>query len=464
MQLRDSVKLVWSSRWLSLFHDQAMTRMLELHADRVLRHGAEPERAFELARKDSGADLSPAASSSPFLLADDLVFADHTLPIWIRLVDDRDPDSWLSLSLEDAEDVELLASALSHCAGTQPDGLASGAHDLYAELADRKWLEQRSTPVRAAPHSIRRFQHACLEFRGAGGSILVDPHFQSAYGSGDGSVLRPASVGKPDAILISHGHGDHFDLTTLMQFPRDTPIVVPRVPRGSMLSGDDAALLRAMGFSRVYDPPWFSSLAFGDQRVEVLPFYGEQPWRWDEPADPALRNWGNTYLIRAPRHTTWVVIDAGFEHAQSCVELAAQIREEYGPPDLMLSTLRTFHWFPRAITGDGRYWWALSKQQMRAARQWNTTREPLTLGPLGVARALAAGGIGHYAPYAHLWAPPGTPVGTGEAHTPFERDMAAEVKRHVASAGAAARVLDWNVGDSLAFRARGDFDLIPYTE
>jgi L-ascorbate metabolism protein UlaG (beta-lactamase superfamily) len=40
-----------------------------------------------------------------------------------------------------------------------------------------------------------------------------------------GAARAPAGL---DAILVSHGHYDHFDLPTLRHFDRSTPVVVPR--------------------------------------------------------------------------------------------------------------------------------------------------------------------------------------------------------------------------------------------
>ncbi len=114
-----------------------------------------------------------------------------------------------------------------------------------------------------------------------------------------------------DAILISHFHEDHFFLSTLLMFPLDTPIIVPKVPRSTIICADMMELLRNCGFRNVSAVDWYSEpLRFGDIEIQVLPFYGEQPLRFDASAHPDLRNWGNTYVIRAPDFSSWFLIDS----------------------------------------------------------------------------------------------------------------------------------------------------------
>ena len=72
--------------------------------------------------------------------------------------------------------------------------------------------------------------HATTLIRLEGTSILTDPMLRAWLGP-----LRrhgpPPSPGLPkiaDAVLISHLHRDHLDLSSLRRIPRRTPIVIPR--------------------------------------------------------------------------------------------------------------------------------------------------------------------------------------------------------------------------------------------
>ena len=70
------------------------------------------------------------------------------------------------------------------------------------------------------------------------------------------------------ALLLGAAYG------SLLHVPRNTPIVVPYLPRENVLSTDLAFRLGQLGFTRVLTPRWWETLRFGDIEVQVLPFLG----------------------------------------------------------------------------------------------------------------------------------------------------------------------------------------------
>jgi L-ascorbate metabolism protein UlaG (beta-lactamase superfamily) len=64
---------------------------------------------------------------------------------------------------------------------------------------------------------IHPVDHASLVLEWDGKAIYVDPV---------GGAERYASLPAPAAILITHGHGDHFDLPTLQAIAGDAPLIV----------------------------------------------------------------------------------------------------------------------------------------------------------------------------------------------------------------------------------------------
>src|SRR5262249_24326176 len=157
----------------------------------------------------------------------------------------------------------------------------------------------------------------------------------------DDSFVRAQFEGLVDAILISHSHRDHWHLPTLMTFPRDTVIVVPKAARASMLCPDFEKTLRALGFTRIislgwYDPP----VQVGDLEIHAFPFYGEQPLLREAPRHPGLRNHGNTYVVRHASYTSWFLIDSGNDWMGRMVEVAGEVKSRFGCIDLLLSNLK----------------------------------------------------------------------------------------------------------------------------
>lgn len=133
--------------------------------------------------------------------------------------------------------------------------------------------------------------HAAFWLEHRDTSVLVDPWlFDTCYDSAWALLPEPrdliAQLPRPQWILYSHGHPDHFHPATLAalaaRFGRDVPIVVPH-----LLSGRLTAALRAMGFP-VREAAAGRDVALGDDLA--VRFY---PVR----ADDSLQ------VFRTARHT-----------------------------------------------------------------------------------------------------------------------------------------------------------------
>jgi L-ascorbate metabolism protein UlaG (beta-lactamase superfamily) len=317
--------------------------------------------------------------------------------------------------------------------------------------------EQVAPPLPEVP-CVVRLQHAGLLFRTARAGVLVDPHFNSTYEPAElrRNIPRAAFEGRVDAILISHSHEDHFNPASLATFDRDTPIVVPKVPRASILCPDMKRRLESMGFRDVRTPAWGSRpLRFGDVEVNVLPFYGEQPLVHEPPRSPELRNWGNTYLVRTEAFRAWFLIDSGADATGGMDEVARHVRERFGGVDLLLSNLRRFgegsgSANPFYISPGGQYWLALTPDQMR---RFPSMKACLTLGPDGVAEICRITRARYFLPYAHWWSEPGTV-------DPDEPAALAALVRHLGRSR--TKVLQWSVGDACVPGTRGRFERRPW--
>ena len=78
--------------------------------------------------------------------------------------------------------------------------------------------------------------HSTVLMNFFGAKVLTDPVFSMRAGPGIGGLvlgpkrylqpaLRPPDFHAPDVLLLSHAHFDHFDVSSLRKFSRDTPVV-----------------------------------------------------------------------------------------------------------------------------------------------------------------------------------------------------------------------------------------------
>lgn len=324
---------------------------------------------------------------------------------------------------------------------------------LLDKLIKARVLIEQSPSERSVPRDMAgvfRLQHAALLYRTHTTGILVDPQLHSNYGLSDlkRDFTRAMLEGCVDGILISHSHYDHWHFPTLMQFSPDIPIIVPKVPRGSITCEDMEARLKGLGFKQVMAVDWYADpITIGDIEIHVLPFYGEQPLvpEFNETKHPDLRNWGNTYLLRTPEYSSWFLIDAGTDPMGSMAEVAAYVKQKFGGVDHVLSNFQPLSY--NSIGTDLSGWGAdiignlLSNPPIFSVTNKAEGFHLATLGPKGVAELCAIVGAKACLPYAHSWAEPGH-------YTIHDENLLRQVHDELKALDCSTEVIPWRIGDA----------------
>ncbi len=104
---------------------------------------------------------------------------------------------------------------------------------------------------------IRFLGHAAFELRDGATSVLIDPFL-----TGNPKAAVPADELSPNAILLSHGHGDHLGDTVAIA-KRTGADVVAIVEVANELSGE--------GLGKVHDPNIGGTIAFDWGWVRLVP-------------------------------------------------------------------------------------------------------------------------------------------------------------------------------------------------
>jgi hypothetical protein len=153
--------------------------------------------------------------------------------------------------------------------------------------------------------------------------LVFDPVFMSCAVPAATTVLPDDRV---DAVLITHSHVDHWHVPSLLASAHaaDTTVVVPHVPKPTVLCPDLAAQLEAVG-QRCAHPRWGAVLSFGDIDVDILPFYGEQPAVDACCPDTDVRNWGNCYRVNTPDFAALILADSGIDPAGDMLDVIAGV-------------------------------------------------------------------------------------------------------------------------------------------
>jgi L-ascorbate metabolism protein UlaG (beta-lactamase superfamily) len=331
--------------------------------------------------------------------------------------------------------------------GTPPPGLPER---MATELGTVERDSAMGFPRIDEPGIYRR-EHGSIVIRSETTTLVLDP---VAHWMPDG--LRHPIEGGIDAIFITHGHADHFDVASILACATttDTPVVVPPVPRCSLLAPNDMAATLAMFGQATLAPAWGTSLTIGDIRVDVLPYYGEQPVRDGEGPPADVRNWGSCYRFATPQLTAIALIDSGADPAGDMVDVVGDASEQHGPVDFLLSSLARFP--SPFFLGLPHYYLSLPFDRLRELFELMVLgRLPsVTLGPDGVVDVCRAGRPRHFLPYGNGFAGLGKPIRDVGMHTgePAELAIVQWLADRFEHERIPTRPIAWNPGDRVSLR------------
>lgn len=284
---------------------------------------------------------------------------------------------------------------------------------------------------------IHRLQHANLLFHSGKTKILTDPHFHSFDEPGNINGITYSELPAPDAILITHSHGDHYDLASLALFDRKTKIFFPKVHRGTILCPDICEELSALGFNELFPLEGnYQPITVGDMTITPAPFFGEQATHNEPPHRPDVKNFGLTYIIEFEGKKSWLLADSGKDGEGDMIHVAGELRKKIGAIDHVFSCFREIKNRTPFYLTNGATWLTLSTEQMK---KHSAGSPSLTLGVEGLSMIMDIFPEADIYPYAHMWSSYG--------HSP-ELDQQ-EIPKLRALSRNEEKICAWKIGDSI---------------
>ena len=233
--------------------------------------------------------------------------------------------------------------------------------------------------------------HASFLLQGAGVSLLVDPVFASHCAPVPLPRLRrlvdpPCRLDELpsiDAVLLTHSHYDHLDLTTLRKLGKGKPLYVPE---------GHAEWLARKGFHNTTEVAWWDSVAISEDIILTATpaqhFTARSPW------DRDLTHWCG-WMVEGASCKLWHAGDSGY------CEAFQEIGARFAPIDFGMipigayqprHIMRAMHLNPEEAVKV----FIETRCRRAAAMHWGTFRltdEPLGEPPLLLSAALEKHGI-----------------------------------------------------------------------
>lgn len=168
--------------------------------------------------------------------------------------------------------------------------------------------------------------HAGLVYRQQDQFFYFDPWLVPWFVNAPVPSLCGALLPRPAALFLTHDHDDHIDERTLLQMPKDVPVIVPSPRDRRALYFDYPAFLGELGFQEVIELAHGERWTFEGGAVVSVPFFGEDPCDLELPR--------NCYLIVDRGRNTLVHADSGpTNNGQSAVKdgVIEDLVRRYGP-------------------------------------------------------------------------------------------------------------------------------------
>lgn len=170
-------------------------------------------------------------------------------------------------------------------------GLFLAAADVDAGRAAEEGLAGDRIPTKQGDLIVRPVRHATLVLQWSGKTIYVDPV---------GGAEAFAGLPRPDLVLVTHLHGDHFDAATLQAVipaQGDTRLVVPKAVAEKLPEGPLSKKATVLAAGEKTEAHGIG--------VEAVPTYNTTPER--QKFHPQGRDVG--YLVRLGGKTVYVAGD-----------------------------------------------------------------------------------------------------------------------------------------------------------
>lgn len=268
-----------------------------------------------------------AGPQGPYLLKDEYLFQPN---VPLVAFDVRQSHDWKPVLPSEeplsSEARSAIRNVLLRVAGTSEEHRIARALEEARALPSARDIDLRSPGVYLTGHSS-------VFVKGSKSGVLIDPIYSSWLHS-EGGISAIDLHQSVDAVMLTHSHFDHYHLPTLLQFS-DRPMVVPAVPRASLVCEQIAQRLKEFHVPDVRSPQWHTSFEVGEFKIHVLPFYGEQ--FLTSELYPEARSWGNSYVIERDDFRVFIAADSGFEPDRSVIPMIADWVSANGPIDVVLA-------------------------------------------------------------------------------------------------------------------------------
>ena len=153
--------------------------------------------------------------------------------------------------------------------------------------------------------------HAGLLVRGGESSVLVDPWFLQGHPDYRAQPLQASQLPPVDAIFLTHEHWDHVNDATLLRYPADVPVFVPKQGSDAQLHPRYREYLEMFGIGQVIElAHWEQHALPSGLVVTAIPFRGE-----GTAEECAVRN---CYLFERSNKRIFVHVDSSIDsHGES---------------------------------------------------------------------------------------------------------------------------------------------------